>query len=90
MCQDCYWQACLKGELPMNQQSQSGIGYTKEFEAKLIRIKHKITFKTGMTADSIANLFKNFSGNVEVDKILYDEDKPDIISIIFHEEKVQD
>jgi len=68
--------------------NQDSLGYTKELEIRLIRTKHKIRFATGTTVENIENMLQSVPENSEVDEIIYDEDKPNLISIIFHEEKV--
>ena len=88
LCQECYWSATLKGEISVDNFNKD-FGYTKEFEAKLIRTKHKVTFATGTRAKSIVDMLSNFDGKVELDEIRYDDEVPNKISLIFHQEELE-
>lgn len=65
------------------------IAYEKTFEATLIRTKHKVSFKVGMTKFSLMEMLKHVPDNATIDEILDDENAEGIASIEFHEERIE-
>ena len=67
------------------------MGYTKTFETKLVRTKHKITFREGLLgtrALDLMEMLKEVPDEARVDEVVDDENGN--ISIEFHEEKITD
>ncbi len=66
----------------------SKTGYTKTAEIKILRVKHKVTFRVGARPLDLIERLKTLPDHAEVDEVVFDYDK-NIASIEFHEEKVE-
>jgi hypothetical protein len=68
------------------------IGYSMTAEVKILRRKHKVTFRVGMRAVDLIDALKHVPSDAIVDEVLdgenYSEDM-DLASIEFHEEVVE-
>ena len=66
------------------------LGYTMIAEVKVLRRKHLVTFRVGMSAVDFIGVFKHVPPHATVDEVLEcAEENPDIASIEFHEEVVE-
>ena len=68
------------------------MGYTKTFETKIIRTKHRVTFSTGTTKLDLVESLDRVPNDAVVDEVVGDnsEDSNGISYIQFHEEKRDD
>ena len=60
--------------------------YIKEVELKIIRAKHKVTFKAGTTVATLLDYIKHVPLHAEVDECFENEADKEYI-IRFHEER---
>ncbi len=68
----------------------SHLGYSMTAEVKILRRKHKVTFRVGMRAEDLINALKNVPADATVDEVLEPLSHEDpVASIEFHEEVVK-
>ena len=76
------------------------LGYSMTAEVKILRRKHKVTFRVGMRAEDLITALKNVPQDATVDEALKFEYKDEVLdgesygdcacaSIEFHEEVVE-
>ncbi len=58
--------------------------YEKSIETRILRVKHKVTFRIGTTMADLLSSLKEVPGHAVVDEVLADDDAA--LSILFHEE----
>jgi len=63
------------------------IGYAKEFETKITRVKHKIGFRMGGDCYNLIGMLKCVPPKAIIDEIISNDESDDGIAYIkFHEE----
>ena len=62
-------------------------GYEKTYETRIIRTKHKVTFKIGTAKHSLIDMLSDVPDLAVVDEVIGDVDGEGFASIEFHEEK---
>ncbi len=68
----------------------SKLGYMQTLETKVIRRKHKVTFRVGMRVEDFLSALSNVPVDAIVDEVIDDVDNDGwVASIEFHEEEVQ-
>ena len=64
------------------------LGYTKIRDVKIIRAKHKITFRIGTRSIDLVRMLSSVPDEATVDEVIDSIEGSDITTIEFHEEKL--
>lgn len=66
------------------------LGYTMTAEVKVIRRKHLVTFRVGMTARDFIDTLKHVPAHATIDEVIEEyEHDGNFASIEFHEEMIE-